>query len=332
MRDGTLAGLAQAWRLLFSRTELWWPGCLGDALWFVWTVGWLKALWVAAGSGGVGWVLAGWLLTLVVWAAWDAARWFAADRVLRGDAADLRVWLAGLRHRGAAWLAGTVAVGVGQTVLALASAVVILHLLSGGEWRRLLHPGHGVVDGWRSQGWLWLLGGIVTLAVIGAGRTMLGWAGDWWRVALLVERPRTRAAMAAAIEFAWRRRWGQTGRWLARQMIGLVVWLTPLGLAWLLTELFRVAGWRLPGVVTVVWLLTTAAGWSLARAWVTLADLVVWRRHGGLDARPSLAGRVVRSPRRRVPRVRDGGVRLASEPGDAPSGWCPTLASEPLES
>ncbi len=254
MGDGTLASLVHAWRLLLRRTELWWPGCLGDAVLFLLTLGWLKAGAVGLVSGGLGWPLAGWLLTLVVWTVWDTARWFAAERVLRGESAGLTVWLAGLRRRGTAWLTGTLLLGLGQAVLAVAGAVVLLHLLCGGRWERLVVPSVGLVDGWRAQGWLWLLGGAVLLATLGAARTLLRWVADWWQVALLVERPRVRDAMAEAVEFAWSRRWGQTGRFVSRQVIGAAAWLAPALVAIALRDLFRLAGWEPGRAVKLFWL------------------------------------------------------------------------------
>jgi len=332
MRDGTLASLGQALRLLFRRTELWWPGCLGDGILFLLTLGWLKALVIAVVSGGVGWVLLGWLLTMLAWTAWDSARWFAADRVLRGEQADLAVWLAGLRRRGPGWIGGTAALGAGQAVLGIASAVTLLHLFCGGQWHRLLAPSVGLVDGWREQGWPWVAGGAALLAGLGAIRTVLGWVADWWRVALLVERPRAADAMQAAIEFVWFRRWGQTGRYLTRQIIGAAAWFGPLVVAELLSGLLRLAGGELTTLVMLFWLCATAASWSLARAWVKLADLVAWRRHGGLERRAVLAGPVIRPRSQRVSRHSDeAGARLASEPGPALAGWPGRFASEPPE-
>ena len=329
MGTGTIACLTHAFRLLLRRTSLWWPGCLIDAALFVITLGWIKAL-IVGGRAGAGLVVAGWLLTAVLWAGWDAARWFAAERELRGDAGGWLVGLAGLRRRGAPWLAGTVGLAVAQAVVAVAGTVAFLHVICAGHWERLLAP-VGMIPGWRERGWVWLTGGVAVLALLGALRTVLRWAGEWWRVALLVETPSPPVAMAAAIRFVARQRWAMTGRWLTRQVIGAVVWLTPWVTVGLLVDVSHRRGWELRAPLLLFWVCATAAGWALARTWLILADVVAWRRRGGADGAHGRLANPVRVPRARLPRRGPAPPALASEPSPELRWSSGRLASEPGE-
>jgi hypothetical protein len=162
---------------------------------------------------------------------------------------------------------------------------------------------------------------------------VLHWAAQWWRIALLVETPRPRQAMAAAVRFVARQRWAMVGRGLSRQAIGAVVWLAPWVTVGLLVDLMHRLSWELRTPLLLFWVCTTAAGWALARAWLGLADLITWRRRGGADGDAELLTWPVCAVRRRVPRGPDAPrePRLASEPTAIPRAAPGRLASEPSE-
>lgn len=339
MSAGGWAALVRAGQVLWRQPLVWLPAVLVEAPLLLLLVATARALFAAAATvhelHRAALIFGLLLVAALVVAAWaDGIRVVAADQELRAVRSNPTIVL-----DRAAGLAGSF-LGVPALIAGLSAALVVTQLLlglwlvSGGRLDELLTlRGEDIVAGWVARGWIWVLGCVLLLALAGAARELVRLGGIFWRAALVAEEMSAWAAVRQAVRFGYGRGWLLVGRWLLRSAVSALALLGPyLAFAPLLAG---AANARAESVtmrlVAATWIGTTAVAWTIARTWLAVADLVLYRVHGGADGNGRLVTRGVRTPRRRVaPRPRGAGVlTIASEPNLA--AWRPLPVSEPRE-